>query len=115
MKSRFLPPPKTSPGRNPTMKKMLAASLAGLSMILAAGAALAADAPKVETTTIEDLAANPATKAILDKDVPMLTSHPAFDQFKAMTLKALQPLSQGALTDEILATVQADLDKLPKP
>jgi len=96
------------------MKKMLAAGLAGLSLMLTAGAALAADALSVETTTIEELVANPAAKAILDKDVPMLTSHPAFDQFKAMTLKALQPLSQGALTDEILATVQADLDKLPK-
>ena len=96
------------------MKKMLAASLAGLSLMLTAGAALAADALSVETSTIEELVANPAAKAILDKDVPMLTSHPAFDQFKAMTLKALQPLSQGVLTDEILATVQADLDKLPK-
>jgi hypothetical protein len=96
------------------MKKMLAAGLAGLSLMLTAGAALAADALSVETTPIEELVANPAAKAILDKDVPMLTSHPAFDQFKAMTLKALQPLSQGALTDEILATVQADLDKLPK-
>ena len=31
-----------------------------------------------------------------------------------MTLKALQPLSQGALTDAQIAAVQADLDKLPK-
>ena len=79
-----------------------------------AGVALAADAPNVESTPIADLAANPATKAILDKDVPGLTAHPAFDQFKAMTLKALQPLSQGALTDAQIAAVQADLDKLPK-
>jgi len=96
------------------MKKMLAAGLAGLSLMLTAGAALAADAPSVETTPIADLASNPATKAILDKDIPMLTSHPAFDQFKAMTLKAVQPMSQGVITDEMLAAVQADLDKLPK-
>jgi len=97
------------------MKKMITAGLAGLSLMLTAGVALAADAPNVETTPIADLAANPVTKAILDKDIPMLTSHPAFDQFKAMTLKALQPISQGALTDAQIAAVQADLDKLPKP
>ena len=96
------------------MKLSLVAGLAGLSLMFAAGSALAFDALSVETTPIADLAANEATKAILDKDVPGLTAHPAFDQFKAMTLKALQPLSQGALTDEQVAAVQADLDKLPK-
>jgi hypothetical protein len=97
------------------MKKSLVAGLAGLSLMFAAGAALAADpAPSVDATPIADLAAKPETKAILDKDVPGLTAHPAFEQFKAMTLKALQPMSQGALTDAQLAAVQADLDKLPK-
>jgi len=96
------------------MKKLLAAGLAGLSLTLAAGAAFAEDPPSVEKTPIADLAAKPETKAILDKDVPGLTAHPAFEQFKAMTLKALQPMSQGQLTDEQLAAVQADLDKLPK-
>ena len=96
------------------MKLSLVAGLAGLSLLISAGAALAGDALSVETTPIADLATNEATKAILDKDVPGLTAHPAFEQFKAMTLKALQPLSQGALTDEQVAAVQADLDKLPK-
>ena len=104
------------------MKKSLAAGIAGLSLMFAAGAALAADPPaaapaaaaSVETTPIADLAAKPETKAILDKDVPGLTAHPAFEQFKGMTLKALQPMSQGQLTDEQIAAVQADLDKLPK-
>lgn len=96
------------------MKTSLVAGLAGLSLIFAAGAALAADALSVETTPIADLVAKPETKAILDKDVPGLSAHPAFEQFKAMSLKALQPLSQGQLTDEQIAAVQADLDKLPK-
>jgi hypothetical protein len=96
------------------MKKTLAAGLAGLSLMLAAGAAFADDKLSVDATPIEQLAAKPETKAILDKDVPGLTAHPAFDQFKAMTLKALQPMSQGQLTDEQIAAVQADLDKLPK-
>ena len=100
------------------MKKTLTAGLLGLSLsfgMMAAAPALAQTAAlSVDTTPIETLAANPATKAILDKNIPELTGHPAFDQFKAMSLKALQPLSQGALTDAQVAAVQADLDKLPK-
>lgn len=98
------------------MKKLLAAGLAGLSLSLVALAApaFAGDPPTVDKTPIADLAAKPETKAILDKDVPGLTAHPAFDQFKGMTLKDLQPMSQGQLTDAQIAAVQADLDKLPK-
>ena len=96
------------------MKKMLAAGLAGLSLMFAAGAALAEDPPTVDKTPIADLAAKPETKAILDKDVPGLTAHPAFEQFKGMTLKDLQPMSQGQLTDDMIKAVEADLAKLPK-
>ena len=96
------------------MKKMILASLAGLSIAFAAGAALAADKLTVDETPIADLAATPETKAILDKDLPGLTAHPAFDQFKGMTLKALQPMSGGVVTDEQLAAVQAGLDALAK-
>jgi hypothetical protein len=96
------------------MKKMILASLAGLSIAFAAAAALAADKLTVDATPIADLAATPETKAILDKDLPGLTAHPAFDQFKGMTLKALQPMSGGVVTDEQLAAVQAGLDALAK-
>lgn len=92
------------------MKKMILAGLAGLSIALASGAAMAADKMSVESTPIADLADKPETKAILDKELPGLTAHPDFDQFKGMTLKALQPMSGGAMTDEQLAKVQADLD-----
>ncbi len=96
------------------MKKLILASLAGLSIALASGAALAADKLTVDATPIADLADKPETKAILDKELPGLTAHPAFEQFKGMTLKALQPMSGGNLTDEQLAAVQADLDALAK-
>jgi hypothetical protein len=75
---------------------------------------MAADKLTVDATPIADLAATPETKAILDKDLPGLTAHPAFDQFKGMTLKALQPMSGGVVTDEQLAAVQAGLDALAK-
>ena len=105
------------------MKKTLAAGLVGLSIsfgLMAAAPALAqapAAAPaalSVEATPIEALVANPAAKAVLDKDIPGLTTHEAYDQFKSMTLTQVAPMSQGALTDDMLKTVQADLDKLPK-
>ena len=75
-------------------------------------AAPAAGALSVETTPIETLVANPAAKAVLDKDLPGLTTHEAYDQFKGMTLSQVAPMSQGAITDAALKTVQADLDKL---
>lgn len=78
----------------------------------AAPASAAAGALSVETTPIETLVANPAAKAVLDKDLPGLTTHEAYDQFKSMSLKQVQPMSQGAITDAMITAVQADLDKL---
>lgn len=60
-------------------------------------------------TPIETIVADPAAKAVIDADIPPLTSHPAFDQFKSMSLRALQPLSQGAITDELLKKIETDL------
>lgn len=60
-------------------------------------------------TPIETLVADAAAKAVLDADIPGMTAHPAFDQFKSMSLKQLQPISQGQITDETLTKVAADL------
>lgn len=60
-------------------------------------------------TPIETIAADPAAKAVLEGAIPGITSHPAYDQFKAMNLKQLQPLSQGAITDETLAKIATGL------
>ncbi|MGH6965617.1 MAG: hypothetical protein ACREE0_14145 [Phenylobacterium sp.] len=108
------------------MKTTLFAAAAALSVLAAAPAfaqAPAAPAPaapaaagalSVENTPIETIVANPAGKAVLDKDLPGLTTHEAYDQFKAMTLAQVAPMSQGAITPEALKTVQADLDKIGK-
>jgi hypothetical protein len=100
------------------MKKLLTAGLLGLSLsfgALAAGPALAEAegvALTVAETPIADIAATPEGKAILEKDIPGLTTHEAYDQFKGMSLKQVQPMSQGAITDAMITAVQADLDKL---
>ena len=92
------------------MKKTLIAGLAGLSLAFAALPALAEGKKSVDATPIAELAADPAGKAILDKELPGLTNHPAYEQFKGMTLRQLQPMSGGVISDERITAVQAALD-----
>jgi hypothetical protein len=54
-------------------------------------------------TPIETIAADPAGKAALDAAMPGITTHAMYEQFKAMSLKQLQPMSGGKITDEGLA------------
>ena len=95
------------------------AALAGPALAQSAPAAPAAttagsDAASVEKTPIEALAADPAKKAVLEKHLPGITSHQAYDMFKSMSLKEVQPMSQGAITDAALTAIQDDLNKLGK-
>ena len=105
------------------MMKTFTAGLVGLSLSLGAMAApaLAQDAHaghaaalSAADTPIESIAAVPEGKAALDKNLPGLTTHEAYEQFKGMTLKQVQPMSQGAITDDQIKTLQADLDKAKK-
>lgn len=92
------------------MKKTLIAGLAGLSLAFAAIPALADGKKSVDATPIGELAADPAAKAVLDKELPGVTQHPAYEQFKGMTLRQLQPMAGGMLTEEKLTAIQAGLD-----
>ena len=60
-------------------------------------------------TPIETLVADEKAKAVIVADLPALMPHPMYDQFKGMSLRQLQPMSQGALTDDIMKKVEADL------
>ncbi|MEM7689181.1 MAG: hypothetical protein AAF291_09175 [Pseudomonadota bacterium] len=74
-----------------------------------------AQAPAQKLTidsSIETLMASEAGAAILLKHIPGINEHPAYDQFKGMSLVELQPWSAGAVTDEIIAAVTADLAAL---
>jgi len=111
--------------------RFLTLGLAGLSIALAAGAgamaqtsaaptaatpATAAPAKaSVETTTIGDLMANPATMAVLQKDLPEVLADPRLEQAKGMTLKEIEPYSEGKLDDTKLAVIQKDLDAAKAP
>ena len=96
------------------MKLILAAVLAAVPVAGAAAQSAAPAAPAAAPaasldTPIEALLAAEKTKAILDARIPGLSSHPMLDQFKAMSLKQLQPMAGGQLTDAMLEAVAADL------
>jgi 2-polyprenyl-6-methoxyphenol hydroxylase-like FAD-dependent oxidoreductase len=58
---------------------------------------------------IEAIATNPTGKAVLDSILPQVMSHANYDSFKSMSLRQLQPLSQGQITDEALAKTESYL------
>jgi hypothetical protein len=74
-----------------------------------ATAAPAATAKFSLDTPIEALVADAKAKAVLDADLPGVTTHPSYDMFKGMSLRAVQPMSDGKLTDEMLKKVETDL------
>ncbi|OQW71485.1 MAG: hypothetical protein BVN33_15875 [Proteobacteria bacterium ST_bin13] len=73
------------------------------------GAAATAPAKLSIDSSIEQLVASPAGKAVLEGAIPGISSHPSYDSFKAMTLTQVQPYSGGVVTDEIIAKVTAGL------
>ncbi|WP_292119168.1 hypothetical protein [Brevundimonas sp.] len=106
-------------------KTLFAAAAASLLLVGAASAQTApapaedhahdenhAEHPTIESP-IEALVADPATKAVLEKHLPGMDKHPAYGQFKGMSLRQVAPYSQGAITDEKLAAIEADLKALP--
>ena len=99
-----------------TLASATGAALAQSTPAPAAGAApMAAMAgkPSVKTSMISDLLANPATKAVVEKDMPGLTADPRLQQAMSMTLTDIEPYSEGKIDDTVLAKVQADFDALP--
>jgi hypothetical protein len=96
------------------------APLAALGLALAAvtvpAAVLAQDAPAPAPaaafsidTPIEALMADERAKAVLMKHLGPVDQHPAYADFKALSLKTLAPFSQGLITEELLGKIAADL------
>jgi hypothetical protein len=63
-------------------------------------------------TPIRDLLADARAAAVLEKHIPGVAEHPARPQFEAMSLKQVQPLSQGMITDAMLAAIDTELKAL---
>ena len=58
---------------------------------------------------IEALMADERAKAVVVKHLPEINQHPAYEEFKVMSLKAVAPFSQGLISDALLAKIAADL------
>lgn len=90
------------------------ASVASAQTAPAPAAPVAAPAPATGAkfsldTPLVDLVANPAAKAVLDAELPGLTTLDSFESFKSASLNQVAPFSNGALTDEKLAKVAVGL------
>lgn len=93
------------------MKKwIIAAALIAMSPV----PAFAQAAYSSSTTEIGTLLDDPAAKAVLAKHIPEMTTSDQVDMARAMTLKDIQQYSPDAITDKVLAEIDADLAKLPK-
>ncbi|WDF74338.1 hypothetical protein [Novosphingobium sp. KACC 22771] len=71
-------------------------------------------APKYSTadTDIGTLLDNPVTKAIIEKNIPGMTTNPQIDMARGMTLRAIQAYAAEEVTDARLAAIDAELAKV---
>ena len=63
-------------------------------------------------TPIHDLIANPATRAVLDRNMPGLSTDENLPKFDRLGLRAFQPLTGGQLTGPMLVQMAKDLAKI---
>ncbi|WP_298123575.1 hypothetical protein [Brevundimonas sp.] len=98
-----------------------AAALAAVALV--AGAPLAVTAAPLPVAvqdakpnigwTIGELLENEEAAAVLEKHLPGVADHPARPNFEGMTLEEVAPLSDGAVTQDIIDAIDADLKALP--
>lgn len=67
----------------------------------------------VETSTVAQLMANPAAKAVVDRHLPGFSAHPMIGQAGPMTLRQIAGFTQGQITDAHLTAIQTELAALP--
>jgi hypothetical protein len=106
------------------MQKKLSTAL--LAMVFAAvisGGVSAQAAPSSATAksshpsvdwAIGDLLADPGAKAVLDKDLPNMSSDPRLDMVRSMSLRTVAQFPEAQIDDAKLSAIQADLAALPK-
>lgn len=66
-------------------------------------------------TPIEQIAANPEAKTVLERELPGFTTHPQYDQFKSMSLEALEAMFPDAVPHERVKAVDTALRAIPAP
>lgn len=95
------------------------AAAAALSMLPTAASAQATTTAQaahysVAETPVGEMLDDPAANAVLKKLIPTVYANEMFQtQGRELTLKAIQQYEPDALSDENLAKIQAELDKIP--
>jgi hypothetical protein len=79
----------------------------------APSAAVASQHYTTAETDIGTLMDDPAAMAVLVKHFPEMFKSDQIEQARSMTLKEIQPYSSDVLSDAALASVDAELGKLP--
>lgn len=83
-------------------------------LLVAVPASAKDDKPAFSTkTTLEKIAANPQAKAVIDAELPGFTTHPMYEQFKTMSLEALDAMFPGAVPRERIDAVDKALRAIP--
>ena len=100
----------------------LAITASALSLVLIGCAAVPDDDPTAEAGSfqeaagvgidapIRDLLNNPATLAVLQKDMPGMADNPQLDMVKSMSLRQVAEFPQAHLDTAKLKKIQADLE-----
>lgn len=92
---------------------MLKTIALAFTLVFASAAPAAATAAlSTEVTSIGDLLADPAAKAVIDKHIPGLSDNPQISMAAAMTLRAIQPIAGDRISVEALDAIDAELKAL---
>ncbi|HSX55973.1 MAG TPA: hypothetical protein VLG14_11795 [Sphingomonas sp.] len=97
------------------MKTALFAALAAVTLAPAAMAqttpapAAAAAAKFNLDTPVQDLVADAKAKAVLEANLPGISTHESYEMFKGMSLNQLSSYAADKLTPEVLAKTQKEL------
>ena len=99
------------------MKTALFAALAAVTLAPAAVAqttpAPAAAAAKFNLDTpVQDLVADAKAKAVLEANLPGISTHESYEMFKGMSLRQLSAYAADKITPEVLAKTEKDLAAL---
>ena len=92
-----------------TLAPMAAAQTGNPPAAPATPAAPAAAAKFNLDTPIQDIVADAKAKAVLDAELPGLTTHESYEMFKGMSLKQLSGYAADKLTPEVLAKTEKNL------
>jgi hypothetical protein len=63
-------------------------------------------------STVGELLDNAAPRTIIDKHIPAMATNPQIGMARGMSLKMVAGFSGGMITNEILAAVNTELQKL---